>query len=69
VFSPEDKEHAEAQLPHCMQVSMSLAPSLWTSLYNPGSMLLFFTIFLFKVHTQAIRDRFPDFHKKQSGDS
>jgi hypothetical protein len=54
VFSPEDKEHAEAQVPHCMQVSISLAPSLLTSLYKSGSTLFFFTIFLFKVHTQAI---------------
>ena len=35
-------------MPHCIQASISLAPSLLTSLYKSGLILFFFTIFPLK---------------------
>ena len=63
MFSPEDKEHAEAQVPHCMQVSISLAPSLLTSLYKSGLIFFLFTLLPFEVLTQAIGNRLRDCQK------
>ena len=58
MFSPADKGHADAQLPHCIQASISLAPSLLTSLYKSGLMLFFLKIFPLKSHKWANRKLF-----------